>query len=131
MKTNILSTGKIVLSRRMIIDIVKMIMVALATMESIIFTVNGSLSIKFDVRDKGSNHISKILTSEKMILEKLVTRLLKQKLRLEIWINDLKFVDDIVGKSHIINKSTNSVTVQMSLILLPISKRKIMILSED
>ena len=84
MKTNILSTGKIVLSRRMIIDIVKMIMVALATMESTIFTVNGSLSIKFDVRDKGSNHISKILTSEKMILEKLVTRLLKQRLRLEI-----------------------------------------------
>ena len=84
MKMNILSTGKIVLSRRMIIDIVKMIMVALATMESTIFTVNGNLSIKFDVRDKGSNHISKILTSEKMILEKLVTRLLKQKLRLEI-----------------------------------------------
>ena len=84
MKTNILSTGKIVLSRRMIIDIVKMIMVALATMESTIFTVNGNLSIKFDVRDKGSNHISKILTSEKMILEKIVTRLLKQKLRLEI-----------------------------------------------
>ena len=54
-----------------------------------------------------------------------MTRLSKQKLRLEIWIDGLKFADNMVEKKSYHQTSTNSRPVQMPLILLPVSKRKL------
>ena len=97
----------------------------LAVMESTRATLNGGISVDFGVRDEGSNHTSKILTSNKITLNKLVTRLSKQKLRLEIWIDGLKFADNMVEKKSYHQTSTNSRPVQMPLILLPVSKRQL------